>query len=393
MNIVTFSLLSIYLTHLLTGSVMAPFLPFIAEDFSNGLMVANIFMVIPFLVVIPFLFITGFLSQKFRKRKLIMLGLSIYLVSALGCALSYNSYLFIFFRALSGIGIGLVLPYASALISEYYVGVERNKILGLSGVVLYIGGALSLVLLGFLASIHWRLGFLIFLLAILPIYLLHKYLGDSNSDSYKSKFKWQYAWKFKIVVWICIVSYFFTILTVFIYFTELPFVIKYYKVGTVFDGSIAQSLFMMSAIIPNLFFSTLKKYLGNFLYVFQLSFIGTGFILIASSYYSMTLIYLGSISIGLGLGCVGNNYISILQDYTSKLNRVNALSLYTACMYLAQFISPLLLGYVKSLFHITNSSILLYSIGGAYFFVVFLIIVFIFKKLLFMGNIAGQLHK
>ena len=76
-----------------------------------------------------------------------------------------NSYLFIFFRALSGIGIGLVLPYASALISEYYVGVERNKILGLSGVVLYIGGALSLVLLGFLASIHWRLGFLIFLLA------------------------------------------------------------------------------------------------------------------------------------------------------------------------------------------------------------------------------------
>jgi MFS family permease len=383
MNIVTFSLLSIYLTHLLTGVVMVPFLPFIAEDFSNGLIVANIFMVIPFLVVIPFLFIAGFLSQKFRKRKLIMLGLSIYMFSALGCALSFNSYLFIFFRSLSGIGIGLVFPYASALISEYYVGEERNKILGLSGVVLYIGGSLSVVILGFLASIHWRLGFLIFLLAILPIYMLYKHLGDSNSDSYQSKFKWQYAWTFKIVVWICIVSYFFTILTVFIYFTELPFVIKYYKVGTVFDVSIAQSLFMMSAIIPNLFFANLKKYLGNGLFALQLFFLGMGFVLIACSHQTMILIYFGSISIGLGLGCVGNNYISIMQDYTSKLNRVNALSIYTAGMYLAQFISPLLLSYIKSLFHITKSSIILYGVGGVYFFVSLLIMIFIFKKLVF----------
>lgn len=103
-------------------------------------------------------FITGTLIR--RKKEATLAGIACFVVGGVACVFADHLALLIFFRFLTGVGIGLISPLSSSLISDLTeAGEQRSRYLGLAGTVAQMGSVLATVLSGFLASIHWRLAF------------------------------------------------------------------------------------------------------------------------------------------------------------------------------------------------------------------------------------------
>jgi EmrB/QacA subfamily drug resistance transporter len=99
------------------------------------------------------LLLGGRLADIFGRRRLFMLGLTLFSVSSLLCGLAWSEGSLIGFRALQGLGGALLAPAAlSILMTTFAEGSERNRALGIWGAASGSGGAAGVLLGGFLTS-------------------------------------------------------------------------------------------------------------------------------------------------------------------------------------------------------------------------------------------------
>jgi len=118
----------------------------------------------------------GVLSVKYNPRNLLMLGVGLLLISAIGCC-SANSFLMLLLMyPINGLGLSLVTPMTRTLIAEYFPEEERAGSMGW----LIAGGSLSWVVgaqvITYLAGIGgWRLPYTVFIVTTLatPLYSVH----------------------------------------------------------------------------------------------------------------------------------------------------------------------------------------------------------------------------
>jgi EmrB/QacA subfamily drug resistance transporter len=79
--------------------------------------------------------IYGKLSDIFGRRPIIILGVSIFLVGSVLCAISGEMWQFIAFRGIQGLGAGALFPVALAIIADIFAPSERGKYQGFFGAV------------------------------------------------------------------------------------------------------------------------------------------------------------------------------------------------------------------------------------------------------------------
>ena len=350
------SLLSLYSVFLLAGTAISPVIsPMAQAMMPEGEEFAKLFFTLPSIIVIPFLFISGLLSVFFSKKNIILLGLFMYIISGLGSLVAFDKNTLLFFRSLSGVGAGLVMPYASAIISEYYHGKERDSILGKSGIVQNGFGVILLISGGMLVDIYWKLGFLVYLIAFLPFILIKNNIKKNNVKQDKKKYPFIAYINFKASIFKFIGIYFVMAGLTFVYFSYLPFLIQQNKLGSSFNTGVAQSFYMFFAIFANIFMPILKRKSIRLLLVIQFTLITICFTTLGFAkeiYY----VYLASAFLGLGYGSFGNLITLMVAEKTTKINRINALSMVSGAMFLAQFIFPILAGYIMKLFNMQNYS-------------------------------------
>jgi EmrB/QacA subfamily drug resistance transporter len=100
-----------------------------------------------------FLLLGGRLGDVLGRRRVFMVGLSLFTVSSLLCGISWSEQSLIAFRALQGLGGALLAPAAlSILITTFREGRERNLALGVWGAASGSGGAAGVLLGGVLVS-------------------------------------------------------------------------------------------------------------------------------------------------------------------------------------------------------------------------------------------------
>jgi DHA1 family putative efflux transporter-like MFS transporter len=114
--------------------------------------------------------ITGLISSTYRPRKILLAGLILHLISALGCGLAPTlSILFIAFSA-SGLAVAIVGPMISTLVGEHIPTEERPHAMGLiisAATLTFIFGSPAV---GFLEKLNgWRMGFFAYYLPIVII--------------------------------------------------------------------------------------------------------------------------------------------------------------------------------------------------------------------------------
>jgi EmrB/QacA subfamily drug resistance transporter len=100
----------------------------------------------------------GKLSDQFGRRPMLMIGISIFLLGSLLCALSQEMWQLILFRGIQGLGAGALFPISLAVIGDLFSPRERGRYQGLFGGVFAVALVVGPFLGGFLTdnySWHW----------------------------------------------------------------------------------------------------------------------------------------------------------------------------------------------------------------------------------------------
>lgn len=104
-----------------------------------------------------FLLLGGRLADLYGRRKIFLLGVIVFAVASLLAGFATTPGMLIALRVLQGIGGALLSPAALSLVLNIFKeGPERNKALGVWSIVAAGGGAVGLILGGFLTQyLHW----------------------------------------------------------------------------------------------------------------------------------------------------------------------------------------------------------------------------------------------
>ncbi|RYJ03936.1 MAG: MFS transporter, partial [Actinomycetales bacterium] len=125
--------------------------------------VINAYAVVFAALLVP----AGRLADKYGRRKLFRLGLTVFAVGALGAALSGDMFVLIAARGLQGMGAALFVPTGLALLLASSPVSRHTAMLGVWTAVGSVAAAGGPILGGALTQVDWRWIFLISLPVIL----------------------------------------------------------------------------------------------------------------------------------------------------------------------------------------------------------------------------------
>jgi MFS family permease len=103
----------------------------------------------------------GFMADRFSRKKVMIFGTGIWGIWTLlvGLMPDFSSMLII--RAISGLGLGCLMPATFSLIGDHFPQSKRGRALGTIGLVGLLGTVIGVFLLGFVATKNlWRWGFI-----------------------------------------------------------------------------------------------------------------------------------------------------------------------------------------------------------------------------------------
>jgi DHA1 family inner membrane transport protein len=144
----------------------------IAESFNAPVGITGQMSTLSSVLAILGAILAGLISSRYSPRKILLAGLVLHLISALGCGLAPSlSILFITFAA-SGLALAIVGPMISTLVGEHIQTEDRPHAMGLiisAATMTFIFGS---PVVGFLEELNgWRLGFLAYYLPIVVLAL------------------------------------------------------------------------------------------------------------------------------------------------------------------------------------------------------------------------------
>lgn len=148
-----------------------------------------------------FLISAGFLSDRLGAKNIFILGLSLFILTSIGCAIAQDSKLLIFFRFFQGISAALVIPTSLSLTkSSFQLKHEQLKAITIYGIVGSTSSVLGLPLGSLLTTYFgWQSIFIINVpIGLISIFLSIPYLVESPAIFSKSSF--DVAGQFSIII-------------------------------------------------------------------------------------------------------------------------------------------------------------------------------------------------
>lgn len=102
----------------------------------------------------------GYAADKYSRKKVIIFGTGIWGLWTLLVGLAPNYEVILWLRAISGLGLGCLMPATFSLLADHYPQAKRGMALGTIGLVGLLGTVIGVLALGFVATEElWRWGF------------------------------------------------------------------------------------------------------------------------------------------------------------------------------------------------------------------------------------------
>jgi len=340
------TILSISMLTLLAGSVVAPALSIIATAFPDtSTTMLKLIITLPSLFVIPFSFISSALCKSFSKRTVVFLGLAMFLVGGVGAAFVNSVTAMLVFRAILGGGIGFLMPLSTSLISEFYEGDARMKMMGLMNASNAGAAVVTVLVAGFLATLSWRYAFGVYLLAIPVAILVAMFLPKLEAVVGKSKSKD----KIPLVVYGLGATVFFIMASMFSIMTSMALYLENNNLGDAKTTGMVLSMVTLGGMISSLNLLRIRSLLKNYSMAVALAFQALGYyVLVISS--SLPEVVIGVALVGSSFGVIFPTVITIATHSVAKHQTVLAMAVLTTMIYLGQFMSPLLMSLIDWVF-------------------------------------------
>lgn len=361
------SILSLSLLTVMAGAAVAPALGVIQEYFADSSPVlVQMIISIPAIFIVITNSIFPRLCKRFGAKALTMIGLLLYTVGGCIAGAFSQIVLVLIMRAFVGIGIGIIMPLSTGLLSFYFPPEKQAKLMGYSSAMNQMGGVVATLLSGVLATISWRLSFLVYLMGFFSIILcvifvpndrIHRSeesavdresdksavaraAEESASPDDKGVFRQNYVYiiaMFLLMTTFCLYPANFAMETV------QDSVIPARYIASIMAGA------DLIAFFGGLLFVVLKKICGKFArFLAPLLFLAGYLLLILAGGWFGVLA--GSACIGFANG-VGVPFIIFEASVRAgKAAATTVTPLISAALYLAQFLCPILMSIVRMLF-------------------------------------------
>ena len=169
-NLLKIAIITMSLVQMGTNGI-APILSQIAAAFPHASdTTIQFLMTFPSIFCLIFTMASAFLSDRLPKKTLAVSGLTILCLTGILACLFHGSLVILYvWAAFLGIGIGMVAPLAPALINECFTGTEKQTLLGWQNSANNVGSMIMTFAGGFLATLGWNFGYLVYLLGIFGI--------------------------------------------------------------------------------------------------------------------------------------------------------------------------------------------------------------------------------
>lgn len=341
----TMAILSLSLLTVMAGAAVAPALNVIKTYFSDvDQALVQMIISIPAL----FIFLTNMVFPKlcniFRAKELVLAGLAFYVVGGCAAGLFSNIYLVLVFRAMVGIGVGIIMPLSTGLLSFYYTRDKQDKLMGYSSAMNQMGGVIATLISGFLAGISWRASFLVYLMGLISIvlcalFLPNEKIGRPGEKKEFGSFKKYYTF---------IIAMFLLMFTFFVY--PSTFAIETAKEGVIPMQYVAVIMAGMDliAFFGGLAFAHIKKQFGGAAkFVAPVLFLAGYILLFTTSGWTGAI--LGSICIGFANGLGIPFIMSTAGQCAGRMAATTVMPLLSMAMYLAQFLTPMILSIIGAM--------------------------------------------
>ena len=118
-------------------------------------------------IMIP---IAGKLSDIYGRKPLFLIGLGLFAAGSVLAGMSMNMEMFIAFRAMQGLGGGILIPVATAAVADLYAPRERARMQGMLGAIFGVGSGIGPLIGGYIeGALSWHWCFYI----NIPLSLIH----------------------------------------------------------------------------------------------------------------------------------------------------------------------------------------------------------------------------
>ena len=340
----TITILSLSLLTVMAGAAVAPALNVIKEYFYDvNQTLVQMIISIPALFIALTSLIFPKLTQKFKAKELVMTGLLLYVAGGCAAGLFSNIYVVLIFRALVGIGVGIIMPLSTGLLSFYFSPEEQDKLMGYSSAMNQMGGVVATLISGILAGISWRASFLVYLLGLISIilcliFLPNDKIGGKSGSKEDGVFKEYYV--FIIAIFLLMFT-FFVYPSVFAMETAKEGIIPQHYIAIIMAGMDLIAFFGgLSFVHIKKCFKATTKFVAPFLF-----FVGYLLLFIVGGWIGAIV---GSIFIGFANGLGIPFIISTASQKAGKAAATTVMPLISMAMYLAQFVTPMILSIVSS---------------------------------------------
>lgn len=341
------SILSLSLLTVMAGAAVAPALEVIRAHFSDVSRTS-----VQLIVSMPAVFIVitnlcfNRLAEKFGSKTLVITGLVLYTAGGCCAGLFDSIGLVLLMRALVGVGVGMIMPLSTGLLTYYFPPEKREGLLGLASAANQLGGVIATLLAGLLAGISWRLSFMVYLMGLISIVLCLIFLPSDRIGGAAQPDEAQRGGVFRRNL-THIAAMFLLMSAFFVYPANFAIV-------TAAEGDIPMQLCApvmagldLIAFLGGLLFVWVKRVSGRFAALVAPLMFLAGYCLLAFVGGTAGTLA-GSALIGFANG-VGIPYIiSTASANEGRRAATTVMPLLSASMYLAQFVSPFLLSAVAA---------------------------------------------
>lgn len=141
----------------LSTDVYLPALPRMVDSMNTTTSMINLTLVLFFLFYAAGTLFWGPVSDKYGRKPVLMVGLSLYTIASILCIFAVNVYALILYRILQSIGCGAATAVSTAMVKDTYNGEKRIKILAIVQTMSTTSPIVSPVLGAFILSVlSWR---------------------------------------------------------------------------------------------------------------------------------------------------------------------------------------------------------------------------------------------
>lgn len=315
---------------------------------------------LPSLLIIPFVLLAGKLAEKRDFIRLLRVGLWLFAASGVLYLFSSKMWQLMAVSALLGIGAGLIIPLSTGLISRYFTGEYRVKQFGYSSAITNMTLVVATAVTGYLAEVHWRLPFVVYLLPLISL-VLSAYLKKTtvsvtvkqasavipsmqSAPVISGKYGIHIRHLIQLMLFYGVVTYVVLAVTF-----NLPFLMEAHHFSSGNSGLMI-SLFFLAIMAPGFMLDNIVKLLGNKTKLYSLLAVAVGLLLIWISPTEWFIVP-GCILVGLGYGIIQPLIYDKTVDTAIPQKTTLALAFVMVMNYLAILLSPFITDFFQWVFH------------------------------------------